>query len=125
MLRAAYQELRSRDVVRSTSTQYAALLVAFRAKGRQTVMQRLRQIAFVILFAGWMVPALMAQSARERASKKPRERTHLEIIMGVEPPPAPADRAVTIFRTIAGVWFAVALIYAGTLTIRFRRTLIG
>jgi hypothetical protein len=87
-------------------------------------MQRLRQIAFVILFAGWMLPALLAQSARERAPRQPRERSHYEIVTGIEPPPAPADRVVTIFRTIAGLWFVVALVYAGTLTIRFRRTLV-
>jgi hypothetical protein len=87
-------------------------------------MQRLRQLAFVILFAGWMLPALLAQSARERAPKKARERSHFEVVTGIEPPPAPADRVVTIFRTIAGLWFVVALVYAGTLTIRFRRTLV-
>jgi hypothetical protein len=87
-------------------------------------MQRLRQIAFAILFAGWMVPALMAQAARERAPTKPRQRSHFEVVTGVEPPPAPADRAVTIFRTIAGLWFVVALVYAGTLTVRLRRTLL-
>jgi len=88
-------------------------------------MQRLRQIAFVLLFAGWMLPAMLAQSARERAPKTPPERSQMEILAGIEPPPAPADRVVTIFRTIAAVWFLVALAYAGTLTVRFRRTLLG
>jgi len=87
-------------------------------------MERLRQVAFVILFAGWMLPAMLAQSARERAPKTPPARSNLEITAGVEPPPAPADRVVTVFRTIAGLWFLVALIYAGTLTIRFRRALL-
>jgi hypothetical protein len=87
-------------------------------------MQRIRQIAFVILFAGWMLPALLAQSARERAPKTSRERSHFEIVAGIEPPPAPADRVVTVFRTIAGLWFVVALVYAATLTVRFRRTLL-
>ena len=88
-------------------------------------MQRFRQIAFVILFAGWMLPAMLAQSARARSPAKPRERTRVEIMTGVEPPPAQADRVVTIFRSIAGIWFMVALVYAGALTVRFRRTLLS
>ena len=88
-------------------------------------MQRLRQIAFVILFAGWMLRAFRAQRARERAPRTPPAAAQVELMAGLEPPPAPADRVVTIFRTIAGIWFFVALVYAGTLTIRFRRTLIG
>jgi len=88
-------------------------------------MQRLRQIAFVILFAGWMLPAFLAQAARERAPRTTRAPTQVELMAGIEPPPDPADQVVTIFRTIAGIWFFVALVYAGTLTIRLRRTLIS
>ena len=88
-------------------------------------MQRLRQIAFVILFVGWMLPAFLAQTARERAPRTPHAPAPVELMAGIEPPPDPADRVVTIFRTIAGIWFFVALVYAGTLTIRLRRTLLG
>jgi hypothetical protein len=89
-------------------------------------MDRLRRIAFVILFAGWMLPALLAQHARNRAGPSaPRERSHLEIVAGIEPPPPPQDRAVTILRSIAGIWFLAAMVYAGVLTIRFRRTLLS
>ena len=88
-------------------------------------MQRIRQIAFVILFAGWMVPAFMAQAARERAPQRAPEQMQVDLMAGLEPAPDPADRVVTIFRTIAGIWFVVALVYAGTLTVRLRRTLNG
>lgn len=89
-------------------------------------MRRLRQIAYVILFAGWMLPALLAQNARARAATTPPQpRGAFERMAGIEPPPTPADRTVTIFRTIGGLWFFVALIYAATLTLRFRRTLVN
>jgi hypothetical protein len=88
-------------------------------------MQRVRQIAFVILFAGWMLPAFLAQTARERAARDAPALTQAELMAGFEPEPAPADRVVTIFRTIAGIWLFVALVYAGTLTVRFRRALIS
>ena len=93
---------------------------------RLSVMRRLRQIAYVILFAGWMLPALLAQSARERAARTPpAPRSHIERMAGIEPPPTPADRTATIFRSIAGGWLLVALIYAATLTLRLRRTLVS
>ena len=92
---------------------------------RLTVLQRLRQIAFVILFAGWMLPAFLAQAARERAPQRAPEQMQVDVMAGLEPAAGPAGRVVTIFRTIAGIWFFVALIYAGTLTVRFRRTLIS
>jgi hypothetical protein len=89
-------------------------------------MRRFRQVAYAILFAGWMLPALLAQNARSRAATTaPRPRSHIERMAGIEPPPTPADRTVTIFRTIAGLWLVVALIYAGTLTLRLRRTLVS
>jgi hypothetical protein len=89
-------------------------------------MHRLRQIAFVILFAGWMLPAVLAQKARERATAgAPAPRSPVELITGIEPPPLPGDRVVSIFRAIAGLWFLIALIYAGVLTIRLRRTIVG
>ena len=93
-------------------------------------MERLRQIALVILFAGWMVPAVLAQKASERAAltahpHPPPARRHMDRLTGVEPPPAPADRVLTMLRTIAGLWFLIALVYASVLTIRFRRTLIS
>jgi hypothetical protein len=91
-------------------------------------MERLRQIALVILFAGWMLPAVAAQKAGESAARSaapPVAQSHLERLSGVEPPPAPADRALTMLRTIAGLWFLIALVYASVLTIRFRRTLIS
>jgi len=92
---------------------------------RLCVMHRVRQIAFVMLFAGWMLPAFLAQAARERAPRRAPEQMQVDVMAGLEPEPDPADRVVTIFRTIAGIWFFVALVYAGTLTIRFRRTLIS
>jgi hypothetical protein len=91
-------------------------------------MERLRRIALVILLAGWMVPALLAQKAGERAARTappPVARSHLKQISGLEPPPAPADRAVTMLRTVAAVWFLIAVVYASVLTVRFRRTLIS
>jgi hypothetical protein len=90
-------------------------------------MERLRRIAFVILFAGWMVPALLAQKARERApvAAASSTRTRLPSMTGVEPPAMPADRVVTMFRTVAGLWFFVALVYASVLTMRFRRTILS
>ena len=89
-------------------------------------MDRLRRIAFVVLFAGWMLPAVLAQNARNRVGPSaPRQRTHVEMVTGIEPPPRPQDRAITVLRSIAGVWFLAAMVYAGVLTIRFRRTLLG
>jgi hypothetical protein len=89
-------------------------------------MDRLRRIAFVILFAGWMLPAMLAQNARTRVGpSKPRQRSHIELMAGIEPPPRAEDRAITVLRSIAGVWFLAAMVYAGVLTIRFRRTLLG
>lgn len=93
---------------------------------RLSGMRRFRQIAYAILFVGWMLPALLAQSAGEKAATAPpRPRSHLERMQGIEPPPTPAERTATMFRAIAGLWFVVALIYAGTLTIRLRRTLVS
>jgi hypothetical protein len=92
---------------------------------RLSVMRRVRHIAYVILFAGWMLPALLAQNAHERVARTlPDARSEIERMTGIEPQPTPAQRTVTIFRTVAGVWFVVALIYAGTLTLRLRRTLV-
>jgi hypothetical protein len=89
-------------------------------------MQRLRRIALVILFAGWMLPALLAQVAHQREPKRaPRPKTRVELMGGVEPPPTPAERVTTMFRVTAGIWFFVALLYAGTLTLRLRRTLVN
>jgi hypothetical protein len=97
-----------------------------RVTDRLSVMRRVRQIAYVILFAGWMLPALLAQNARGRvATTPPDARSEIQRMAGIEPPPTPAQRTVTIFRTIAGVWCVVALIYAGTLTLRLRRTLVS
>jgi hypothetical protein len=89
-------------------------------------MRRLRQIAFVILFGGWMLPAFLAQAARERAPKTVADpRTRLEIIAGVAPPPpAPAERLASMFSTVAVIWFLIALGYATVLTMRLRRTLV-
>jgi hypothetical protein len=89
-------------------------------------MHRLRQIALVILLAGWMLPAVAAQKAHEQAPKKVVEKRNVVEFMtgGSEAPPTPAERVVSLLRTIAGRWFVIALIYAGVLTIRFRRTLV-
>jgi hypothetical protein len=88
-------------------------------------MRRFRQIAYVILFAGWMLPAILAQNAGARAAAgPPKPRTHLERIARIEPPPTPAERTASMFRAIAGLWFVVALIYAAALTVRLRRTLV-
>ena len=90
-------------------------------------MERLRQIALVILFAGWMLPAVLAQKTGERAAKTapaPVARSLGRGLSGVEPPPPPADRLLTMLRTIAGLWFVIAVVYAFVLTVRFRRTLI-
>lgn len=88
-------------------------------------MRRLRQIAYAILFAGWMVPALLAQVARDRApTKAPGARMPMDLMIGDEPLPSPVEQVVTMFRVIAGLWFLIALIYAAVLTIRLRRTLV-
>ncbi len=89
-------------------------------------MRRLRQIAFAILFGGWMLPAFLAQAARERAPKNvPDPRTPLEVIAGIAPPPpAPAERLASMFNAVAGLWFVIALCYAAVLTMRLRRTLV-
>ena len=91
-------------------------------------MERLRQIALVILLAGWMLPAVLAQKAGERVARTrpaPVARSHVQSLSRLEPPPAPADRALTMLRTIAGLWFVIAIVYTSVLTIRFRRTLIS
>ena len=89
-------------------------------------MQRLRQIAFAILFGGWMLPAFLAQAARERAPKNvPDPRTPLEVMAGLTPPPsAPAERVASMFSTMAVLWFVIALLYAAVLAVRLRRTLV-
>jgi hypothetical protein len=89
-------------------------------------MRRLRQVAFAILFCGWMLPAFLAQAARERApTNAPDPRTHLQIIAGVAPPtPPPAERLASMFTAIAVIWFLIALGYAAVLTMRLRRTLV-
>jgi hypothetical protein len=88
-------------------------------------MHRFRQLALALVFSGWMLPAFLAQSARERVPKNvPDTRTPMELLTGVAPPPPPADRVVTMFRVVASAWFIVALIYAVVLTIRLRRTLV-
>ena len=93
---------------------------------RLSVMRRLRQFAFAVLFGGWMLPAFLAQGARERAPKHvPEPRTHLQIVAGVAPPPpAPAERLASMFSAIAVIWFLIALGYAAVLTMRLRRTLV-
>ena len=91
-------------------------------------MERFRRIALVILFAGWMVPAVLAQKVGERAAgtaAAPVARRHVEQLSGLEPPPPPASRVLTMLRTIAGLWFLIAVVYATVLTMRFRRTLIS
>jgi hypothetical protein len=90
-------------------------------------MRRLRQIAFTILFGGWMLPAFLAQAARARVPKNvPDPRTHLEIIAGVAPPaPAPAEWLASMFSAIAVIWFLIAIAYATVLTVRLRRTLVS
>jgi hypothetical protein len=89
-------------------------------------MRRLRQVAFAILFGGWMLPAFLSQAARERAPTNVRDpRSQLEIIAGVAPPPpAPAERLASMFSAIAVLWFLIALGYAAVLTMRLRRTLV-
>ncbi len=91
-------------------------------------MERLRQIALVILLAGWMLPALLAQKVGERAVRtapSPVARSHLGPLSGPEPPHPPGNRVLTMLRTIAGLWFLIAVAYASVLTVRFRRTLIS
>jgi hypothetical protein len=88
-------------------------------------MRRLRQIAFAIVFAGWMLPAFLAQATRARAPKAVDPRTPLQIIAGVAPPaPSPVERLATMLNAIAIVWFLLALVYAVVLTVRLRRTLV-
>jgi hypothetical protein len=89
-------------------------------------MRRLQQIAFAILFAGWMLPAFLAQAARERAPvAAPDPRTPFQVMAGVAPPPpGPAERAASMFTTIAVLWFVIAFIYAAVLVMRLRRTLV-
>jgi hypothetical protein len=88
-------------------------------------MRRLRQIAFGILFLGWMLPAFLGQGAKDRALKsKPRSRTAIEMLTGAAPAPAPAEQAASMFNTIAVLWFLIALGYAVVLVVRLRRTLV-
>lgn len=82
-------------------------------------MRRLQQIAYVILFAGWIVPAMLAKSASASAAP----RSPMELLTGAESS-APADQIVVFLRVVAGIWFLVALIYAVVLALRLRRTLI-
>jgi hypothetical protein len=93
---------------------------------RLSVMRRFRQIAFAVLFGGWMLPALLAQAARERVpTNVPDPRTRLEIIAGVAaPPPPPAERLASMFNAIAVIWFLIAVGYAAVLAMRLRRTLV-
>lgn len=87
-------------------------------------MRRFRQIAFAILFGGWMLPAFLAQAAKERAPKAaPQSRTALELLTGAAPP-APAEQAASMFNTIALLWFLIAVAYAVVLAVRLRRTLV-
>lgn len=89
-------------------------------------MDKLRRMALVILFAGWVLPAVLAQRAGELAERAPAAaRSHYDRLAGLEPPPEPADRVLTMLRTIAGAWFLIAGAYAIVLTVRFRRTLIS
>jgi hypothetical protein len=88
-------------------------------------MRRFRQIAFAILFAGWMLPAFLAQGARSRAPKPVDPRSPLQIVAGVAPPPSsPVERLATMLNAIALIWFLLALVYAVVLTLRLRRTLV-
>jgi hypothetical protein len=89
-------------------------------------MRRLRQIAFAILFGGWMLPAFLAQAAKERAPKNvSSSRTALETISGIPAPAPAADQAASMFNTIAVLWFLIAVGYAGVLAVRLRRTLVS
>ena len=89
-------------------------------------MDRLRRIAFTVLFAGWMLPAFLAQAVRARVpAPAPDARMPMGIVGGLTPPPTSAERAASMFTTIAVLWFIIALVYAIVLTVRFRRTLLG
>jgi beta-lactamase regulating signal transducer with metallopeptidase domain len=90
-----------------------------------SVMHRVRQIAYLILFVGWMLPALLAQAANDRVPKAaPVVVSPMGIVTGAEAATAPVERAVVILRVIAVLWFLVALIYATALIVRLRRTLV-
>lgn len=91
-------------------------------------MHRFRQIALAILFAGWMIPAFMAQWARERAPQgAARLRPPVGRVGGFATPdvPTPAEQVASMLTTIATLWFLIALAYVVVLTVRFRRTLVG
>jgi len=89
-------------------------------------MRWVRQIAFAILFAGWMLPAFLAQAVRARAPAAPDPRTPFQVMAGVAPPPpGPAEQVASMFTAIAVLWFLIAFIYAGVLAMRLRRSLLG
>jgi hypothetical protein len=92
---------------------------------RLNSVRRFRQIAYAIVFGGWMLPAYLAQAAGARAPKTaPDTRTPFEVMAGVAPTPAPAEQAASLFNAIAFVWFLMALLYAAVLAIRLRRGLV-
>jgi len=89
-------------------------------------MRSLRQVALAILFAGWMLPAALAQSARARVPRAAAlPRPPGQAFDAVRPPATPAEHAASLFTTIAVVWFVIALVYAVVLTVRLRRTLVN
>jgi hypothetical protein len=88
-------------------------------------MRRFRQLALMVLFAGWMLPAFLAQAARARAATSaPAPRTPLGMVSGIAPAPPPAERLASMFNSIAIIWVSIALVYAVVLTLRLRRTLV-
>ncbi len=127
----AYCVLRSEDCKPSVRCWYAVRstqwrFVALPAPTRLIVVRRFRQVAFAILFGGWMLPAFLAQSARARAPRSAHlPQAPLEVVGGVAPPPAPAERLASMFTMIAVLWFLTALVYATVLTVRLRRTLVS
>jgi hypothetical protein len=114
-----------RSAVQFYGTQHAVFSLPYPRSTRLCGMRRFRQIAFAILFGGWMLPAFLAQAAKQRAPKAaPQSQTALELITGVAPPPTPAEQAASMFNVIALLWFLIAVVYAVVLAIRLRRTLV-
>ena len=65
----------------------------------------LRAVANTILFAGWMLPAILARLVPARLG------------------PEVGDEVARMFNIVAGLWAFLALIYAGVLASRMRRDL--
>lgn len=63
----------------------------------------LRAVANAILFAGWMLPAILARLVPARLG------------------PDVGARAASLFNVVAGVWAFLAVVYGSVIAMRMRR----